>query len=294
MKSSLSTLFGDRDIALMAILPSALNQWVESAIAEHGIPDLLAMVGIGEAKPRTAASDDRQRAEDRRHALDPSAIQISREHGIAVLRIDGTISPYYYNSVDPRGLAATVRALGDDSQIRSIILDIDSPGGHATYVRELGEAIRSVSAAGTRTVAHVGAGSMAASAAYWIASASDEIHGSTASMVGSIGVFSALYEFSGMLGKFGIALKLFRDGPLKGLGIFGKSLTDEEAAHIQAGVDKVSAEFKGFVRARRPGIADTTMQGQVFDGDEGIAVKLLDGHVEDLADLIAMEIEWAN
>lgn len=131
---------------------------------------------------------------------------------------------------------------------------------------------------------------MAASAAYWYASAHDEIYGATSSMPGSIGVFSALYEFSGLMGKLGIGLHLFRDGALKGMGLFGKSLTDVEAAHIQAGVDKVSAEFKGFVRARRPGIADATMQGQVFDGDEAIAARLLDGHVDDLADLIAAEM----
>ena len=294
MKSPLSALFKDRDMALMAILPSALNEWVESALSEYGLPDLLAMAGLGGGSGKSAAGDqakERERAESRRHAMDPDSIQVSEAHGIAVVRVEGTISPYYYNSVDPRGLASTVRALGANPLIRTVILDLDSPGGHAVYVRELGSAIREVGDQGTRTIAHIGPGAMAASAAYWIAASADEIHASTAGMVGSIGVFSALYEFSGMLGKLGISLKLFRDGPLKGMGIFGKSLTDDEAAHVQAGVDKVSAEFKGFIRARRPGIAEETMHGQVFDGDESITARLIDGHVEDLAELVAMEIE---
>lgn len=298
---SISALFKDRDLALMAIHPPALNEWIENAISQHGIPSLMEMAGNvgllpGPKDQAQKVSQHRlkatlQNAHDSRLAMDPADIQISAEHGIALVNISGTISPYYYDSADPRGIAGTIRELGAAPDIRTIVLNIDSPGGHATYVRELGAAIREVSVQGTRTVAHVGAGSMAASAAYWIAASADEIYGSTASMVGSIGVFSAMYQFSGMLGKLGITLNLFRDGALKGMGIFGKELTAEEGAHIQAGVDKVSAEFKGFIRARRPGIEESTMQGQVFDGDEGIDAKLLDGHVEDLTDLVAMEIE---
>lgn len=284
-------------MALMAILPSAFNSWLESAISEHGMHDLLAMVGYGaKSAPDEKAREQRlrearEKAVARSEAMDPRDVMISAEHGIAVLTIEGVMSPYYWSAADPRGIAATVRQLGANPAVRTIVFDIDSPGGHATHIRELADTIRAVSEAGTRTVAHVGAGKMAASAAYWTASAADEIYGATSSMPGSIGVFSALYEFSGLLGKFGVTLNLFRDGALKGMGLFGKSLTAEEGAHIQAGVDKVSAEFKGFVRARRPGIEDATMQGQVFDGDEAIEARLLDGHVDDLADLLAIELE---
>jgi signal peptide peptidase SppA len=212
------------------------------------------------------------------------------DYGVAVISVSGPISPYFYDAVDPRAIASAVAQLTADPGIHTIIHDIDSPGGHATYVRELGQAVRDSSQAGTRNIAYVGPGNMAASAAYWYAAAADEIVGSTASMPGSIGVFSALYDFSAYLEKEGVKLHLFRDGALKGMGLFGKELTPEESAHIQAGVDKVSLEFKSFIRARRPGIADATMQGQVFDGDEAIAARLLDRHVEDLAELVAMEM----
>ena len=294
MKTSLSSLFADRDMALMAILPSAFNQWVERAVSDHGIPELLAMAGIttpaAATSKRTEIESAREIAEARALAMDPDDVLYSAEYGIAVLRIEDVISPYYWDASDPRGSASTVRSLGADPAIRTIVLDLDSPGGHAVHVRELGAAIRSVAESGTRVVAHVGPGAMAASAAYWIAASGDEIHGSTSSMVGSVGVFSAMYEFSGLLGKIGVSLNLFRDGALKGMGIFGKSLTTEESAHIQAGVDKVSLEFKTFIRERRPGITDATMQGQVFDGDEAIAARLLDGHVDDLHDLLAIEM----
>jgi signal peptide peptidase SppA len=294
MKAPISQLLTS-EASLLAILPSALNGWVEEALTEHGIPDLLDMVGIGQG--RRADSDERdehrrrerERAEQRRLGLDSDSITLSEEHGIAILKIEGTISPYYWNSVDPRGVAATMRALADNPAIRTIILDIDSPGGHATYVRELAEVIREVSLE-KRTVAYSGPGQMMCSAAYWIGAACDEVYGATASMPGSVGVFSALYEFKGMLGKLGVSLNVFRDGPLKGMGLFGKELTDEESAHIQAGVDKVSVEFKGFVRAQRPGIAEETMHGQAVDGDEAVEARLYDAHFDDLAELVAAEM----
>lgn len=294
MKAPISQLLTS-DAALLAILPSALNGWVEEAITQHGIPDLLDMVGLGSAprvdrdrreKEREAA---RRRAEDRRLGMDASDITISEEYGIAILNIEGTISPYYYDSADPRGIAATVRSFAANPAFQTLIFNINSPGGHATYIRELAETIRAASIE-KRTVAYSGAGSMMCSAAYWIGASCDEVYGSTASAPGSIGVFSALYEFKGMLGKLGIGLNVFRDGPLKGMGVFGKELTAEESAHIQAGVDKVSAEFKGFIRAQRPGIAEETMHGQAVDGDDAVAARLYDGHFAELEDLVAAEM----
>jgi protease-4 len=253
----------DARVGILAICESALGDFIECAEARA------------------------DRGEKRRASTD---YEIADDLSVAVLSVRGPISPYFEDSVDPRALAG---AIGSLRGVKSLILDIDSPGGHATYVRELANQIRAVSESGTRVVAHIGAGAMAASAAYWIAAAADEIHGSTAGMTGSVGVFSAIFDFSGLLEQAGVKLHLFRDGALKGMGLFGKSLTDDEGAHIQAGVDKVSAEFKGFIRARRPGIAEETMQGQVFDGDEAIAARLLDGHVDDLAELVAMEMERA-
>lgn len=297
VKAPISRLLQD-DATLMAILPSALNGWIEEAVSEYGIPQLLEMVGLG-AGGRSADVDEerdekrrreRMRAEGRRAGLCDDLVSVSEEHGIAIVDIEGTLSPYYWDSVDPRGIGATLRGLRDRG-VRTIVSNIDSPGGHATYIRELGDIVREVSDGGVRMVAYAGAGSMMCSAAYWYGAAHDVVYGSTASLPGSIGVFSALYEFSGLMGKMGIALKLFRDGPLKGLGIFGKELTAEESAHIQAGVDKVSGEFKGFVRARRPGIGEDSMMGQAVDGDEAVARGLYDGEFSELSELVAALIE---
>src|SRR5690606_28913836 len=121
-----------------------------------------------------------QTAEQRRAGLPGDAVVISEEHGIAIVKISGTISPYYRDSVDPFAAANTIRALGANPNIQTVIHDLDTPGGHATGVPEWADAIREVSESGTRTVGYVGPGQMACSAGYWVAAACDEIHGSTA------------------------------------------------------------------------------------------------------------------
>lgn len=291
--SQLSKLFADSEMALMAILPSALNGWVEDAVSDYGIPQLMQMVELSgktsRAEEEAERREDKALAEARQHGMDADDLNISEENGIAVVRIEGTISPHYCYPVDPRGVAATMRALAANPAIATIVMDWDTPGGHVTYIREMSEAIIEARE-NTRVISYVGPGNMCASAGYWGAAATEEIYVSTAATIGSIGVFSALYEFSGMLDQLGVSLKMFRDGPLKGMGLFGKEMTAEEEAHVQAGVMKTSAEFKGHVRAARPGILDETMHGQVFDGNESQAVKLSDGVFADLPSLLAAEM----
>ena len=80
-----------------------------------------------------------------------------------------------------------------EPSISAIVLDVDSPGGSVFGVEELATEIRA--ARGTKPVVAV-ANSMAASAAYWIASQADELVITPGGMVGSIGVLTAHEDIS--------------------------------------------------------------------------------------------------
>lgn len=80
------------------------------------------------------------------------------------------------------------RALEDPS-FDAILLDVDSPGGEASGISELAEIIASARDE-KRIVAYVG--DLAASAAYWLASAASEIVVNRTAAVGSIGVVMAV------------------------------------------------------------------------------------------------------
>ena len=87
--------------------------------------------------------------------------------------------------------------------------------------------------------------------------------------------------------KLGIKMNVFRDGDLKGMGVFGKELTELEGDYLQDRVMECSERFKGFVRDRRPGIADETMQGQTFESRNARELNLIDGVFSDLAFLVS-------
>ncbi|WP_028694347.1 S49 family peptidase [Pseudomonas cremoricolorata] len=82
-------------------------------------------------------------------------------------------------------LASDIQRALDDPKVKSIVLNIDSPGGVASGINELAELIYQ-GRSRKRIVAYIGG--LGASAAYWIASAAHEIVIDEASLAGSIGV----------------------------------------------------------------------------------------------------------
>lgn len=120
---------------------------------------------------------------------------VTNRDGVAVVPIKGVIvrSPNIFSelfgdtSIDT--LAKDFAAAVKDPAVKGIILNIDSPGGMTNGVAETADMIRAARAVKPVT-AYVG--NMAASAAYWLASAADEIVMAETAMVGSIGTVIAL------------------------------------------------------------------------------------------------------
>lgn len=111
--------------------------------------------------------------------------------GVAVIPVTGVISRYASFFTDICGgttvarLATDITAAIDDPAVRAVVLDIDSPGGQAAGINELADQL--YAARGTKPLVAYGGGGVA-SAAYWLASACDEIVIDDTAQVGSIGV----------------------------------------------------------------------------------------------------------
>lgn len=86
-------------------------------------------------------------------------------------------------------LAKDFTAALENPAVQAIVLDLDSPGGEVAGVNEFAQMVADARAQ-KPVIAYVG--SMAASAAYWIASAASEIVVDATAMLGSIGVVMAL------------------------------------------------------------------------------------------------------
>ena len=109
--------------------------------------------------------------------------------GIALIPVTGPLFPRANLFAEISGaysvemLAKDLQTAKMDADVRGAILVMDSPGGHTTMINEFANQVANF---GKPIVTYVVG--QAASAAYWIASASDQIILDSTAMVGSIGV----------------------------------------------------------------------------------------------------------
>jgi signal peptide peptidase SppA len=164
-----------------------------------------------------------------------------------------------------------------DSSVKAVILDIESPGGVVFGANELSSKI--FAARGTKPiVAHVNG--YAASAAYWIASAADEIVVTPSGEVGSIGVVGVHEDISGALEKLGVKKTIMSAGKFKTEGNPFGPLSEEAIAHRQAQID---AYYDTFVRAvarnrnvSLSAVRDGFGQGRMVMADAAVAEGMAD------------------
>lgn len=175
------------------------------------------------------------------------------------------------------GIAAQLRAAGLDPDVRSVLLDISSPGGEAAGMAGLADMIRSVRQ--TKPVTAF-VNDMAASAAYGIASAASEIVVSPTSTLGSIGVVMLHADRSGELAAQGVKPTLIYAGSHKVDGNPFEPLSDAVRADLQASVDAHYNQFLDTVAQGRgskltPDMARAT-EARTFIGAQAVAGGLAD------------------
>lgn len=120
---------------------------------------------------------------------------VTERGGVATIPVDGPIFrkanlfTAMSGATSLEVLAKDFHAALHNPQVRSILLAIDSPGGEATGVHEFAQLI--YAARGQKPIVAYVEG-LGASAAYWIASACDEVVCDATAMLGSIGVVAAM------------------------------------------------------------------------------------------------------
>lgn len=143
--------------------------------------------------PKSLALRDGQRRED--------SATMQTIDGVARIVIDGPIYRYadfftrYSGGVTTEALARDVQHALDDPKVGAIALVIDSPGGEATAINELADAIYAARARKPIGAYIEGYG---ASAAYWIASAAESVTVDDNAIVGSIGTVMGVLDPSKM------------------------------------------------------------------------------------------------
>lgn len=210
--------------------------------------------------------------------------QVQKSDGsIGVLPIQGVIGERMNMLDDISGGTSTelvskqFRAMLNDDQIKAIILDINSPGGVARSVQELGQEI--YDSRGIKPIIAM-VNTCAASAAYWLAAQAEEVVVTPSGQVGSIGVYTIHEDISEMLAEEGIKETLIYSGQYKVLGNEFEPLTDEAKSIMQQRVDELAASFVRAVAQGR-GVSLTAVnegfgQGLMFGAEEAVARGMAD------------------
>lgn len=202
------------------------------------------------------------------------------EDGIATIPIEGPLAyapdvleMVFLGVEDSRGVLSAIESAKQNPAARGILLNIHSPGGMMMGGFEIADAI---AGAGKPVVAW--SGGLVASLAYLFASQADALVTTRSAQVGSIGTIVSFKDFSAMFEKIGVRVEVMtnKEATLKGAGIQGTTLTEEQRGHIQGQLDKSFALFKAQVLSKRPGVKLEAMKGQMMFGSEAKEAGLVD------------------
>ncbi|HJQ46002.1 MAG TPA: S49 family peptidase [Amycolatopsis sp.] len=203
---------------------------------------------------------------------------------VAVVKLHGVItptpSPLSRGTINLAAVeSALTRAFGHD-RLKAVALLINSPGGAPTQSGLIAERIRQLAATKPDVPVLAFCEDVAASGGYWLACAADEIYAHRTSLVGSIGVISGGFGFTGLLERFGIERRLHTAGENKSrLDPF----SPEKAEDVEW-LKKMHAQlhelFVDWVKERRGGkLVDTEelFTGDVWLGGKALELGLIDG-----------------
>ncbi|WP_267396565.1 MULTISPECIES: S49 family peptidase [unclassified Sphingomonas] len=288
----------------LAVLPSTAAIVLGVVGPRFDVSQLLMHAGgeqldIEELQARATAAragiDAKLTADDRRPDLTASDV-LTVQDGVAHIDIRGELVAENGGGVTPSsGFTGydAVRAAWSfaqrDTQVRGVLLDIDSPGGEVTDLNELCAAM--MADRGNKPSRAIIRG-VGASAAYAIACCCDEITVQDLGYAGSIGVITMHADFSGQLEQAGIKVTLIHGGAHKADGNPFQALPDDVRDAIQADIDHAYGRFVAHVATAR-GLSEEAVRGteaRIYRGEKAVNAGLADkvmGWADSQAEFVA-------
>ncbi|TXY08560.1 signal peptide peptidase SppA [Vibrio mimicus] len=216
---------------------------------------------------------------------------LNEANDIAVVVASGAIM----DGSQPRGtvggdtVAGLLREARNDSNVKAVVLRVDSPGGSAFASEVIRNEIEALKAAGKPVV--VSMSSLAASGGYWISMSADKIVAQPTTLTGSIGIFSVITTFEKGLNNLGIYTDGVGTTPFSGQGVT-TGLTQGAKDAIQLGIEHGYQRFISLVAEKR-GLTlkavDELAQGRVWTAQDAQTLGLVDqlGDFDDAVHLAA-------
>ena len=210
--------------------------------------------------------------------------RVDRRPVVAVVRLQGVISPspspVSRGTINLNSVESALKRAFEHDRLLAVALAINSPGGAPTQSALVTERIRQL-AADKKVPVLAFCEDVAASGGYWLACAADEIYAHATSMVGSIGVVSAGFGFTGLLDRFGVQRRVHTAGTHKvRLDPFSPE-SEEDVAWLRGLHAELHQQFIDLVKDRRggklTGADDELFTGEVWTGRRALELGLIDG-----------------
>lgn len=171
-------------------------------------------------------------------------------------------------------------------EIKTLVFDVNSPGGQVVGTPELAALIK---VAGETKQTYAFVDYMMASAAVYAGIQANETYITPSAKIGSIGTILGILDDSVRMQMEGLKLEVFAAGTHKALGSPGRPLSDADRKYLQSIVDEANAGFLVAVKDARPGVAKEVLtEAKVYTGAQAAKLGLVDGLVSGWDEFISL------
>lgn len=212
----------------------------------------------------------------------------ANEASVAIIAVHGTLtkrgSSMTAGLLDHR---QALRQAAKDPDVSAILLHFDSPGGNMAGLEDFAGDI--LTARQQKPVWGY-AEDLCCSAAYYLASQTLKLYANSTAVIGSIGVFTVVPDFSALYAREGIKLHKFVAGqPYKGAGVMGTELSAEQAEELQRQIEEANGYFLTALQRGRGFSTERVRElntGAVWIGQKAVKERLVDG-IDSLDNVLA-------
>ncbi len=188
---------------------------------------------------------------------------------VGIVKIEGTI-------ITSGEAVEMLEDARKDSNIKAVVLRVDSPGGAVAASQEIYEEVKNVNA--TKPVV-VSMGDVAASGGYYVALGARRIFANPGTITGSIGVRMEHLNLKELFALARIGHETLKSGEYKDMGTFDRELTPAEREILQGLLAELHAQFKEAVvegRKLPPDVVEKIADGRIYSGEQAKALGLID------------------
>lgn len=194
----------------------------------------------------------------------------SKSAPIGIVEVDGPI-------MDSKKIIKKLHVAEKNSEIKAIIVRVNSPGGAVGPTQEIYDEMRRID---SEKPIYASFGSMAASGGYYLGAGARKIYANAGTLTGSIGVIMHFMNMSKLYEFLKVSPFVVKSGKYKDVGSPLRQITPEEMNLMSDMINGVHSQFKRDILATRKekiqGNLDDHAQGQIFSGEQAKELGLID------------------